>query len=94
MGTIPSSGVWVIVLVNSSNAKNADGYLLANIAAGSSLVTRPLLLTTTVSSLTTASSPTPAVSDQAPGIAGFPIISIVIGVVIGLLGTVLLRRRK
>jgi len=90
--TIPSSGVWVIVFVNSSNAKNADGELLANLAPvmGATTFTQPVVLTTTISS--TISSPT--VTGQAPSVAGFPLLSIILGVVVGLIGTMVMRRRK
>jgi len=91
--TIPSSGVWAIVFVNSSNAKNADGELLANIApvTGAATFTQPVVLTTTITSLTISS---PTATGQAPSIAGFPLFSIILGAALGLIGTLFMRRRK
>ena len=89
---IPTSGRWVIVLVNSSTAKNADGFLVVNLSASSYTITQPLM-TTITASLTYASVSSTS-SGPSTGIAGFPIASIVFGIALGLIVVTILRRRE
>ena len=88
---IPTSGMWTIVLVNSSTAKNADGFLAAYLSSGSYTITQPLMGTMT----STITSPTATASGagQSRTIEGFPFASIVVGVMFGLVAIVVLRRR-
>jgi hypothetical protein len=44
---IPDSGVWDIVLVNSSNSRNASGFLVAYLTSGTFISTKSLLSTLT-----------------------------------------------
>jgi hypothetical protein len=85
---LPSSGAWVIVLVNSSNARNAEGSIVAYLSSGGYTITQPLLntITTTVASGNTI----PA----ATNIPGFPPESLLIGIVVGLLALLIFRLRK
>jgi len=85
---LPSSGAWVIVLVNSSNARNAEGSIVAYLSSGGYTITQPLLntITTTVASVNTI----PA----ATNIPGFPPESLLIGIVVGLLAMLIFRLRK
>lgn len=89
---VPTSGTWAIVLVNSSNAKNADGSLVVYLSSGSYTVTQPLIssMITTISSAGTAS---PGMS-QSTNIDGFPLASIMVGIMLGLIVIVSLRRRN
>jgi len=88
---IPSSGTWLIVLVNSSNAKNADGYLSVYLSSGTYTATQPLTSTVLETIPTT---PTATSSGQPTGIAGFPISSIIVGIAIGWITVALLRRKR
>lgn len=84
---LPSSGTWVIVLVNSSNARNAEGTIVAYLSSGGYTITQPLLATiTTVASGNTIPSST--------NIPGFPPEALVIGLVAGLFALLILRLRK
>jgi hypothetical protein len=85
---LPSSGRWDLVLVNLSNARDADGHVLAYVAAGSYTSTQQLLSTITSTSTFT-SSTTPSTS-----IPGFPVESIIVGIVTGLVALMILRRRR
>jgi hypothetical protein len=69
---IPSSGTWLIVLVNSSNAKNADGFLVVYLSSSSYTVTQPLM-PTVITYLTSSST-----SEQSTARTGFPIISLIL----------------
>ena len=89
---IPTSGAWTIVLVNSSSAKNADGFLAAYLSSGSYTVTQPLM--GTVTTTITSASATASGSGQSTTIDGFPFASILVGVIIGLVIIVVLRRRN
>lgn len=89
---IPTSGMWTIVLVNSSNAKNADGSLAAYLSSGSYTVTQPLMATVTTT--ITSASATASGSGQSTTIDGFPFASIVVGIVVGLVVIAILRRRN
>jgi len=44
---LPDSGVWDIVLVNSSNTRNASGFLVAYLTSGTFISTKSLLSTLT-----------------------------------------------
>jgi len=90
--TIPTSGAWVIVLVNSSTAKNADGFLVAYLSSSSYTITQPLMTTITASLTYASVSSTSSVPST--GIAGFPIASIVFGIALGLIVVTILRRRE
>jgi hypothetical protein len=85
---LPSSGRWDIVLVNLSSARDADGHLVAYVAAGSYTSTQQFLSTITMTSTFT--------STTAPstGVPGFPIESIIVGIVTGLVALIILRRRR
>jgi hypothetical protein len=85
---LPNSGRWDIVLVNLSNARDADGHLAAYVAAGSYTSTQQLLSTITSTSTFT-SATTPSTS-----IPGFPVESIILGMIIGLVALMILRRRR
>ena len=87
---IPSSGTWTIVIVNSSNAKNADGYLAAYLTTIPYSVTQPLTGTITMTTTTTSGS---TVLSGRP-ISGFPASSITLGIMGGLIAIILLRRRN
>jgi hypothetical protein len=89
---IPTSGMWTIVFVNSSNAKNADGSLAAYLSLGSYTVTQPLM--GTITATITSSSATVSSSSESTTIDGFPIASIVVGILVGLVAIVILRRRN
>ena len=83
---IPSSGTWTIVIINSSNSKNAEGYVTAYLSTVGYTLTQPLMTTTTTM--------IPTFAGQSPSIPGFPIGSIIIGIIAGLFGILLLRRRN
>jgi len=83
--TFTSTGPWDIVLVNSSN-RDADGFLVAYLSSASYTITEPLLATTTLASVTSASLPT--------GIPGFPVESILVGALIGVAILLVLRQKK
>ena len=85
---LPNSGRWDIVLVNLSNARDADGHLVAYVAAGSYTSTQQMLSTITMTSTLT-STTTPSTS-----IPGFPVESIIVGMVTGLVALMILRRRQ
>jgi hypothetical protein len=88
---IPTSGTWSVVIVNSSNAKNADGSLTLSLSAGAYSTTQRLTsaMTTTI----TSTSATASGSGQSTGIGGFPFVSIVVGIMVGLAAVAILRRR-
>jgi len=92
---IPSSGTWTIVLVNSSNAKNADGSLTAYLSSGSYTVTQPLMstLTTTVVSSAVVQ-PTAVGGFSFASIVFVVMIGLVVGIVGGLIAIFILRRRN
>jgi hypothetical protein len=85
---LPSSGKWDIVLVNSSNVRDADGFLSAYLSSGSYTVTGLLL-----STVTTTSAPT-NVTAPTTSIPGFSVESIAVGIVIGLAALMILRYRR
>ena len=87
---IPSSGIWTIVIVNSSNARDADGYLAAYLTTTPLTVTQPLTGTITMISTTTS---TATILSGHP-VAGFPFSSIIFGIMVGLIAIIALRRRN
>ena len=86
---IPTSGTWTVVIVNSSNARNADGFVTLSLSATVYPVTQPLLRTIT----TTVTSTSVSASGQSTNIDGFPFASIILGFAVGLVAVVLLKRR-
>jgi hypothetical protein len=85
---LPSSGRWDLVLVNFSNARDADGFMVAYVPAGSYTSTQQLLSTVTpTSTFTSATTPS-------TGIPGFPVESIIVGMVTGLVALMILRCRS
>jgi hypothetical protein len=86
---IPDSGAWTIVIVNSSNARNADGYLAVYLSSVPLTVTQPLTGTITMTYTSTTAS---VVSGQP--VPGFPVSSILLGIMAGLAATIIFRRRK
>lgn len=84
---LPSSGKWDFVLVNFSNSRDADGFMVAYVAAGSYTLTQQLL--STITSTTSTSASTPSTS-----IPGFPVESIIVGMVTGLVALMILRLRR
>ena len=85
---LPNSGNWDIVLVNSSNARDADAFLSAYLSSGSHAITQPLLSTVTTTSVFT------SVTTPTTSIPGFPIESITAGLMIGLAALMILRYRR
>lgn len=85
---LPNSGKWDIVLVNSSNARDADGFLSAYLSSGSYTITQPLLSTVTTTSAST------NITTPTTNIPGFPVESIAVGIVIGLAALMILRCRR
>ena len=98
IGVLPSSDKWDLVLVNSSNTRDANGFIVAYLGTGNVAVAEELLSTTTITSptITTVSSMTLSTGAGAPftGVPGFPTESIVLGVVIGLAAVMILRNRR
>ena len=89
---IPNTGTWTIVIVNTSNARNADGYLLAYLSPEPYPVTQPLTGTIIMTTMTTTLTTSTALSAQP--VPGFPLYSIVLGIIAGLIAVVMLRRRN
>ena len=87
---IPSTGPWLIVFVNASNAKNAGGFLTAILSTEGYTVTQVMMTTMTTNLAYSGAS----ANGQITTIPGFPIASIIIGILIGLVAITLLRRRK
>lgn len=87
---IPNSGKWDIVVVNSSNTRDADVSLAAYLSAGSSSMTEPMLTTFT----TTGTSSGTFTSAPLAGVPGFPLESIALGLFIGFVALVILRSRR
>ncbi len=85
---LPNSGKWDIVLVNSSNVRDADGFLSAYLSSGSYTITEPLLSTVTTTSAST------SITTPTTNILGFPVESIAVGIVIGLAALMILRYRR
>ena len=85
---IPNAGTWTIVIVNSSSARNADGYLVAYLASVPYPFTQPLTGTITMTTTLTTST---FLSGQP--VPGFTLCSILLGFMAGLIAVVRLRHR-
>lgn len=85
---LPNSGMWDIVLVNYSNNRDASGFIAAYLSSGSYTSTKPLLSTITT---TTSSS---SFTQTYPGISGFSVESIAIGILVGIAALLILRGRR
>jgi hypothetical protein len=85
---LPNSGRWVIVLINSSSTRNADGSIAAYVASEAYTVTQVMLSTITTTGMTET---TPTAST---GVPGFPVESILVGVTVGLIAILVLRFRR
>lgn len=88
---LPNSGRWVIVLVNSSNNRNAGGSIEAYLSSRGYTVTEVMLSTITT---TGATETTETTSTPSTGIPGFPVESILVGITIGLFAIWVLRFRR
>jgi hypothetical protein len=88
---LPSSGSWDIVLVNVSNSRDASGFMLAYIGAGGYTTTEESLSTTTLTSALTSASNTTTPTTSIPG---FPVESMALGMIAGLVALMVLRLRK
>ncbi len=86
---LPNAGTWDIVLVNYSNSRDASGFIVAYLSSGSYTVTKPLL--STITSTTTSSS---SFTQTYPGISGFSVESIALGILVGVAALLVLRRRR
>jgi hypothetical protein len=91
---LPGSGRWDLVLVNFSNARDADGFMVAYVAAGSYTLTQQLLSTITSTSIITSATSVTSATTPATSIPGFPVESIIVGMVTGLVALMILRRPK
>jgi hypothetical protein len=89
---LPNSGKWVIVLVNSSNTRNASGSIAAYLSSEGFTVTQVVLSTITTTGVTTRTTET--ASTPSTGIPGFPVESILVGITIGLFAILVLRFRR
>jgi len=91
---IPSPGIWLIVLVNSSNAKNADGFLVAYLTPLEYTVTELIMSTITPTPIRTSTTvqPTSNVNIQFAPVIG--IIGIIIGIAAGLAALLISRRKR
>jgi len=89
---LPNSGLWDIVLVNYSTTRNADGFMTAYLSYLGSTITEPLLSTVTQTNLVS-SIMTVQATTGTTGIPGFQAESIIIGIILGLIALILLRRR-
>jgi hypothetical protein len=94
---LPNSGNWDLVLVNFSNSRDADGTIVAYVSSGSYTITQ-LLFSTVTTTIQPASTTIPSTSTAATvsptNIQGFPIGSIAIGLMAGLVALLLLRHRR
>ncbi len=86
---LPNAGMWHIVLVNYSNSRDASGFLAAYLSSGSYTLTKPLL--STITTTTTSSS---SFTQTYPGISGFSVESIALGILVGVAALFVLRRRR
>jgi len=87
---LPSSGKWDLVLVNFSNTRDADGFIVAYLSSGSYTITQLLLSTITTTSTLTNSTTTASTTN----IPGFPVESIAIGFMAGLVALMVLRHQR
>jgi hypothetical protein len=88
---IPSPGIWLIVFVNSSNAKNADGFLVANLTSLGYTVTEATTSTITPT-IGTSTIVQPTTTVVLPPELVIGMVGIAIGISVGL--ALILRRRK
>ena len=100
---MPSTGTWTIVIVNSSNANNAGGYLMVYLSSSSYTTSYTLTQLSSIQSFTpTQSYPATSTSTitstttfgPTTTISGFPLLSIILGVLGGLGSIVVVRRRQ
>jgi len=93
---VPSPGAWLIVLVNSSNAKNADGFLVAYLSTlgytVTELMTSMITISTSTIRMSTTLQPTSNVTSQLASVIG--IIGIIIGIAVGLVALLMSRRKR
>jgi len=91
-GVLPSSEGWDIVLVNSSNSRDASGFMTAYLATGN--VVAQELLSTVTSTIPPVGITTMTTTANAPGIPGFPSESIVAGLLVGLVALMVIRSQR
>ena len=93
---LPSPGIWLIVLVNTSNAKNADGYLVAYLSTlgytVTELMTSTIIPTIISSSTITTAQPTSIVSFNFSSVIA--ILGIIVGIAVGLVAILMISRRR
>jgi hypothetical protein len=89
--TLPNSGKWDIVLVNSSNTNNAGGSITAYLSSGGYTLTEVVLGTITTTGTTETTQLTSTLSTNIPE---FPAESILVGITICLIAILVLRFRK
>jgi hypothetical protein len=89
---IPSGGTWTIVIVNSSSEKNAEGYLSAYLSTNGFTVAQPF--TQPISGTITATITSTTILNQPTTIPGFPSASIILGILTGLVVTLIMKRRN
>ena len=88
---IPSPGTWVIVFVNMSNAKNADGFLVAYLTTVG--YTETELMTSTITSITTITTAHPASKVNIQFAELIAITGLIVGVIAGLVAIIMSRKR-
>jgi hypothetical protein len=91
---IPSPGTWVIVLVNASNAKNADGFLTAYLSTLAYTVTE-LMTSTITPTIVTSTTSQPTTSNTNLQLASeLGIATIIAGSIVGLAAILIMNRRR
>lgn len=94
-GPLPSPGKWIILLVNFSNSRDADGFITALLGSASYTITQNLLTAVTLTSPSTSSTaPSTTSTTPSPGVSGFPAESIAVGLMIGLSVLMIVRYRR
>jgi hypothetical protein len=96
---LPASGRYDLVLVNSSSTNNAGGSITAYLSSQGYTMTEVMLSTITTAGVTPGTSPGTTETSQptatlSTNIPGFPIESILAGIIIGLIAILILRFRK
>ena len=91
---IPNAGTWVIVLVNVSNEKNADGCLVAYLTTLGYSITELMTLTITPSITATTTSAQPTGSANTQFAAEIASIGLIVGIAVGLFAIIMSRKRK
>lgn len=87
---LPDSEVWDIVLVNSSNTRNASGFLSAYLISGTSVSTAPLLRTLTRTKITRS---TIIMQATFPNLSAYSLIAILgIFVIVFVIVTITIRK--